>query len=413
MIQKIYIHNFKSIEDVCIELGKFNIFIGSNASGKSNFVQAFKFIHDCFAFGIDNSVSMQGGWDEIQNANLPKNEKTVIEITASVEGVRWPFVWTESDRPYGAKITGAKYSMTFEHKQKMQVSDNLEMVGELIPLSKKKNSAKNIPVKIIARGYSDKKSELEIINTEGNKELPSSETKPSLFIPDLIGSGGLMPPLNKLIELIDLNDLFQEISIFDITPKNAKKGATYKGMLTLEEDGGNIALVLKDLFKDEGKKKEFHIYASQLIPEIKEIATEDIGDRTVQLKLEENYFEEKIFSGMCLSDGTANILALIYAIYFDKSQPKIIEEPEKNLHPSLIGNLVEMMEDASDSLQIMVTTHSPVMLRYINIENLNIVSRDEKGNTRISKYSSKGEVDSYLLDEFGIDEMMIEGVLGK
>lgn len=45
-IKKIKIANFKSFKDVEVELGRFNVLIGANASGKSNFVQVFKFLRD-------------------------------------------------------------------------------------------------------------------------------------------------------------------------------------------------------------------------------------------------------------------------------------------------------------------------------------------------------------------------------
>lgn len=45
-IKSIRVTNFKSFKDLEVNLGKFNVLIGINASGKSNFVQIFKFIKD-------------------------------------------------------------------------------------------------------------------------------------------------------------------------------------------------------------------------------------------------------------------------------------------------------------------------------------------------------------------------------
>ena len=42
-IKRIKVSNFKSFDAVDLELSKFNMVIGANASGKSNFIQAFKF----------------------------------------------------------------------------------------------------------------------------------------------------------------------------------------------------------------------------------------------------------------------------------------------------------------------------------------------------------------------------------
>ncbi|MBM3236151.1 hypothetical protein FJZ31_07610 [Candidatus Poribacteria bacterium] len=56
-IKKIKIANFKSFKDLEVELGRFNVLIVGNASGKSNFVQIFKFLRDIKDYGLDNAMS--------------------------------------------------------------------------------------------------------------------------------------------------------------------------------------------------------------------------------------------------------------------------------------------------------------------------------------------------------------------
>jgi len=51
---------FKSFEELDIELESFNVLIGANASGKSNFVYNLKFLNDVVKSGSDNAISMQG-----------------------------------------------------------------------------------------------------------------------------------------------------------------------------------------------------------------------------------------------------------------------------------------------------------------------------------------------------------------
>ncbi len=45
-IKRIRVRNFKSFKDLEVELGKFNLLIGANASGKSNFIRIFEFLRD-------------------------------------------------------------------------------------------------------------------------------------------------------------------------------------------------------------------------------------------------------------------------------------------------------------------------------------------------------------------------------
>ena len=60
-ISKIRIANFKSFADQTVELNDFNLLVGANASGKSNFVQAFKFLRDIASHGLEEAISLQGG----------------------------------------------------------------------------------------------------------------------------------------------------------------------------------------------------------------------------------------------------------------------------------------------------------------------------------------------------------------
>ncbi|MCD6512239.1 MAG: AAA family ATPase, partial [Thermoplasmata archaeon] len=60
-ISRIEVKNFKSFKELKIDIGKFNVLIGTNASGKSNFVNIFKFLRDIMTLGLDNAISLQGG----------------------------------------------------------------------------------------------------------------------------------------------------------------------------------------------------------------------------------------------------------------------------------------------------------------------------------------------------------------
>jgi predicted ATPase len=45
-LEKLQIQNFKSIRDQTLELGALNVLIGANGAGKSNLVQAFRFLRE-------------------------------------------------------------------------------------------------------------------------------------------------------------------------------------------------------------------------------------------------------------------------------------------------------------------------------------------------------------------------------
>ena len=68
-----------------IELGNFHILIGANASGKSNFIQIFKFLRDVINLGLDNAISMQGGVFYLRNIKIGSSENFSMEVTSDGE----------------------------------------------------------------------------------------------------------------------------------------------------------------------------------------------------------------------------------------------------------------------------------------------------------------------------------------
>ncbi|HII98503.1 MAG TPA: AAA family ATPase, partial [Methanoregula sp.] len=51
-INHIHMENFKSFSEIDVDLTRFNVVIGSNAAGKSNFISIFKFLRDIARHGI-------------------------------------------------------------------------------------------------------------------------------------------------------------------------------------------------------------------------------------------------------------------------------------------------------------------------------------------------------------------------
>ncbi len=81
-IKRIEIKNFKSFKKLEIDLGRFNVLIGANASGKSNFVQIFKFLRDIANSGLKNAISMQGGIEYLRNINLGSSENLFLRVVS-------------------------------------------------------------------------------------------------------------------------------------------------------------------------------------------------------------------------------------------------------------------------------------------------------------------------------------------
>ena len=99
-------------------------------------------------------------------------------------------------------------------------------------------------------------------------------------------------------------------------------------------------------------------------------------------------FSESLLSGLLpatsVSDGTLRYLSYLTVL---ESQPPpslvALEEPEHSLHPMMIKKLVDVLRDASENCQILVTTHSPEFVDYLKPEEIIVVDKVE-GKTKVS-----------------------------
>ena len=204
----------------------------------------------------------------------------------------------------------------------------------------------------------------------------------------------------------------QELTVYDFDPKLAKMQVPLKGKVELENNGSNLAMVLKDIIENKEEKRKFINLITEILPFIQSIEVEKFADKSILFKLIETYFKNQQLPSSLISDGTVNITAVILALFFQEKPLIIIEEPEKNIHPSLIVKIVEIIKDASKLSQIILTTHNPELIRHVGIENIYLVSRDNEGFSNITKPQKSVEVKKFLKHEMQIEELYVQNLLG-
>lgn len=407
-IKKIKIANFKSFKDLEVELGRFNVLIGGNASGKSNFVQIFKFLRDIKDYGLDNAISMQGGIEYLRNMSIGSSENFSVEVVASTEGYRFAQVGSREISSV-AKIYEAIYEFSIKFREDVLKFEILE-------------DKLRLKCELKATGEIGEKGEIILSNVNGKAKIDSTLPEEVLiedilpkFLTERLQPGKpllaedpfflmFIPPREKSI--------FSNVAIYDFDSKLPKKSVPITGKVELEEDGSNLAIVLKNILWDEDKKRKFSNLLKDLLPFVEDVDVEKFSDRSLLLKLREIYIQEQYLPAFLISDGTINVIALLVALYFEKKPLIIIEEPERSIHPYLISKVVDMMKDASQQKRIIVTTHNPEVVKYAGLENILLVSRDKEGFSTISRPSEKDEVKTFLENEIGIEELYIQNLLG-
>ena len=208
-------------------------------------------------------------------------------------------------------------------------------------------------------------------------------------------------------------DWFKEIGIYDIDPRKAKGVIPVAGRSELETDGSNLAVVLKKLLSDEDTSRSIRNLCQYNLPYLKDLGVEQLADRFLSIRVQEIFAEGKELPAFLISDGTANIIALVVALYFQKHKRfAIFEEPDKYLYPKVLSGLMELFKEVSESRQILVTTHSPEVVKYAGIENILLVSRDKNGFSRITKPADSEHVRIFLENDLGVEDLFIDNLLG-
>jgi predicted ATPase len=393
MIKVLHVKNFKSFKDVKIELGKFNVVIGSNASGKSNFVEIFRFLKDIKNFGLDNALGKRGDPKYLINLKIGSSEPLYMRIE-----------------------TGIKLSDTIKltiSKKEIEIEIKIEEPIYEFALEFDKEGPK---YKIINDRLIQKKGDKEII-LEGNP-TPQITQPEGISKKELLYYRSILVLHNIIQTIIMKKELllrslsfFPPISIYNFDP-NLIKWPQKTGGAELEEDGRNLTFVLKNILENEEKRRIFFNLVEYLLSFIEDIKVEKSAEDVWLTKLKEKYLESEYLPSFFISDGTVNMIALIVALYFEKEEGlTIIEEPERNIHPALFSKIVEMMKEASQNKQIIITTHNPEIVKYADIQNLLLLSRDEEGFSVISRPEDKEEVKTFIKNEIGVDELFIKNLL--
>jgi len=201
----------------------------------------------------------------------------------------------------------------------------------------------------------------------------------------------------------------ERIAVYDFDPKLSKRAQMITGRADLEEDGSNLAVVINNLVRT-GNKRKLCSLLTGILPFIDNVYTRRVAN-TLIFHIREKYHMTKFLPSFLVSDGTMNLTALIIALFFEDKSFKIIEEPERNIHPYLISRVMDMMRDASEKEQILTTSHNPEVVRYAEPNEILLAKRSKEGFTDIYRPAERKEIKAFLNSEMGMSELYVQRLL--
>ncbi|MCY4605766.1 MAG: AAA family ATPase [Gemmatimonadetes bacterium] len=173
-------------------------------------------------------------------------------------------------------------------------------------------------------------------------------------------------------------------------------------------DASNLVLVLNQIEHKSGPI--FNEYLKRFFPRFERMSTA-ISGGTVQFYLHESGFREPI-PATRLSDGTIRFIALLATLLAPEPPSLVcIEEPELGLHPDAVALLADLLVEASQRMQLVVTTHSDALVSALTNHPAAIVACERPGAGTVLRRLDPEKLASWL-DDYLLGDLWRMGELG-
>ncbi len=186
------------------------------------------------------------------------------------------------------------------------------------------------------------------------------------------------------------------------SPPNQRRG--------FRTDGSNLPWVINQLQQYPERSRDWIRHLRTALPDLKDVSSSlRAEDRHRYLNL--IYQSGLVVPSWMASDGTLRLLALTLPAYLpDFKGIYLIEEPENGIHPKAVETVFQSLSSVYDA-QILLASHSPVILSCAKASSLLCFAKNEEGATDIVT----GDNHPRLLEwkgETNIGVLFAAGVLG-
>ena len=369
-VRRVRIRNYKSIGYCDIELGRFTILVGHNGAGKSNFLDALRFVSDALRTSIDQAAGSRGGIGQVLRRSLDKPRSFVIALELGLSGSRI-----------------AHYEIEIEAR---------------------KNN-----------GIAVKREWLEIHESDG--------TKIASYHVEL---GKLIAPLDEIMPVASVDRLyltnasglprFREVydrliamGFYNFNPDAMRELQSPDSGEMLKRDGSNAASVFHRLsLKKPKARKSLQEYLSLMVFAKTEIHKVSLGPKETlefvqiapgdpnlafkvvklpdgKVRLVDKDVDPASVSKFYASDGTLRAFGVLLALVQVSNDSRFatlvgIEEPESGLHPVAAGALMDAFRaEAETSTQVLITTHGRDLMDLVDLESDTVFVADASDNETV------------------------------
>jgi len=378
MIKSIQIKNFKSIVDLSLDLGTFNILIGENGCGKSNILEAVAFgaaaSNDKLDYEYFNNRGIRATNPEFMYSafsNPKKKKSTIINITTDERENSYPYdlvsdpknpkKWINKNKEVALKEMDKVFkAIYFEDNDKKREKvldeiskgkDEILLLSDILKPYRKDKEYKeffgNIYPTILEKAFSTKEISDYVIYSPEQSILRKTELTAPIY------------PLGNKGE-----GLFQFLKELAFNKKNNK---------SLNDIKHNLMLL--DWYEDFDMP-------------------ENLLKNEFSLKIKDKYLYEtlKYFDERSTNEGF--LFLLFYStLFIAKSTPTFfaIENIDSSFNPKLCMRLTRSLTELTKkhNKQVIVTTQNPAILDGLNLKDDNqrlfVISRNSFGHTKAER----------------------------
>jgi predicted ATPase len=431
-LKKVFIKNFKSLHDCEIDIGKMNVAVGANASGKSNLIEAFRLLKKIY---VEKDINPFSEWWGYNNVVWQRKEELSItigllfdiegydvyyETTCTGIGGKFQILWEVLDIIDFVKIKKEGEWITIKH--------NLNFVNSVVEELTEEKSLRGVKttIKKVEQLKKERKywmsSEQRLIEYY-SMPVPSSwqhiakyilystalraqkDDKIGKFVYILLPAIEYNKQINENLSSYRLNLPFSELAcetifsfikkysiLYPLNIRSMKTPQTFRREETLKEDGTNIASVYHTIYLKEGKiPEEIYNPLSMVFPKI-DVRPHLTDDGRVMIKFFEDGLE---LLPPNTSDGFYKILTVLIAIYL-KPPLLIIDEIENSLHPETLELILDTI--GIGETQAIITTHSPVVVDMTELSNIILVEK-EHGESKFKRIKDPEKIKDFLIEK--------------
>jgi len=343
-IETIEIKNYRLFRDAKLDdLPRMAVVVGANGSGKSTLFDVFSFLKEALTQNVAQAVARRGGFREL----VSRGEDGPIGITIKF-------------RESGGRL--ATYALEIAN------DDGKPVVHREVLKFRRGQYGQPWHFVDFSRGRGSAITNESAYGKEGVKEERKEHV---LDDPSVLAIKGL-GQFREFRVVAEFRALIENWQISDFHISDARPSAEAGYAEHLSSRGDNVAQVAQYLYEHHREKFNRVLEVmKQRVPGVSSVEARPTEDGRLVLRFQDGSFKDP-FIARYVSDGTIKMFAYLVLLFDPKPHPLLaVEEPENQLYPELLHELVEEFRDyARRGGQVFVSTHSPDFLNGAKLEEI-------------------------------------------